>query len=163
MKQNVLQLLWKSYLLPLLPDMCCFCLVCFFTSQSTAMGISGWSAHLTTLFSWVSLTNQLTFVHILSLVTDNNPSGISGREENGRRNYFVINLRKSMGPGLDRTPSPWISSQTRNCSQTLRGPVACDVIIGDMIDTKLLMKMQPGTCFFHIYSNRVNMVVIQDC
>ena len=145
--------------------MCCFCLVCFFTSQSTAMVISGWSAHLTTLFSWVSLTKQLTFVHILSLVTDNNPSGISGREENGRRNFFVINLCESMGLCLDQICSPWISSQTRNCSQTLHGPVACDVIMGNMIDTKLLMKMQPGKCFFHIYSNRVNtcMVVIQDC
>ena len=52
------------------------------------------------------------FVHILSLVTDNNPSWISRREENGRRNYFMINLRESMGPGPDQTRNPWICSQT---------------------------------------------------
>ena len=36
----------------------------------------------------------------LSLVADNNPSWIREREENGRRNYFMINLHKSMGPDL---------------------------------------------------------------
>ena len=37
----------------------------------------------------------------------------SGREENDRRNYFMINLQESMGPGRDRTRDPWICSQTR--------------------------------------------------
>ena len=32
----------------------------FFTSQSTAMVMSGRSVHLATLFSWASLTKQLT-------------------------------------------------------------------------------------------------------
>ena len=32
----------------------------FFTSQSTTLAMLGWSVHLTTLFSWASLTNQLT-------------------------------------------------------------------------------------------------------
>ena len=36
-------------------------------------------------------------VHIHSLVTDNNPSWINGKKENGRRNYFMINLHESMG------------------------------------------------------------------
>ena len=66
-------------------------------------------------FSWASLTKQLVnkyFVHILSLVTDNNPSWISGREENGRRNYFMINLCKSMGLGQDWIRDPWINSLT---------------------------------------------------
>ena len=49
-------------------------------------------------------------VHILSLVTDN-PSWISGREENDRRNYFMINPRESMGPERDQTCGPWICSQ----------------------------------------------------
>ena len=35
-------------------------LVWFFTSQSTAMVMSGWSVHLTTLFSWASLAKRLT-------------------------------------------------------------------------------------------------------
>ena len=33
-------------------------------------------------------------MHILSLVTDNNPSWISGREENGSRKYFIIKNEK---------------------------------------------------------------------
>ena len=45
-------------------------------------------------------------MHILSLVTDNNLSGISGKEENGRRNYFIIKLFESMGQGRDQTPEP---------------------------------------------------------
>ena len=52
------------------------------------------------------------FMHTLSLETDNNPSWISGREENGRRNYFMINIQESMGPGQDWTRDPWICSQT---------------------------------------------------
>ena len=46
------------------------------------------------------------FLHILLLVTDNNPSWISGREENGGRNYFIIELNKSIGPGRDWTHNP---------------------------------------------------------
>ena len=53
------------------------------------------------------------YMHILSLVTDNNPSWMSGREENGRRNYLMINLHVSMGLGRDQTRNPWICSQTR--------------------------------------------------
>ena len=37
-----------------------FCLFCCFTSQSTAMVMSGRSVHLTKLFSWVSLNKRLT-------------------------------------------------------------------------------------------------------
>ena len=42
-------------------------------------------------------------MHIIPLVTDNKPSGISGREENDDRNYFMINLLESMELGWDRT------------------------------------------------------------
>ena len=75
-------------------------LVCFFTPQSTAMVMSPNHAFF------------LGKLHILSLVTVNNPSGISGREENGHRNYFMINLHECMEPGRDRTRDPWICSQT---------------------------------------------------
>ena len=44
-------------------------------------------------------------VNIISLVTDNNPS-FNQRKENDRRNYFMINLHNSMGPGPDRTRNP---------------------------------------------------------
>ena len=67
------------------------------------MVMLGRSVGLTTIFSWTSLTKQVKqyFVHMLSLVTDNNSSRISRMEENGRRNYFMINLHLSMGPGWD--------------------------------------------------------------
>ena len=39
----------------------------------------------------------------------------SGREENDCRNYFMINLHKSMGPGWDGTSDLWICSQTCIC------------------------------------------------
>ena len=45
----------------------------------------------------------------------------SGREENDRRNYFMINLHESMGPGRDRTRDPLICSQLRICNQTRYG------------------------------------------
>ena len=50
-------------------------------------------------FSWANLNKRLTStVHIISLVIDNNPlKWFSGREENGRRNYFMVNLHASMG------------------------------------------------------------------
>ena len=58
------------------------------------------------------------FVHILSLVTDNNPSWISEREENGRKNDFMTDLDEIMGPSRDRTHDPWICIKTYICSQT---------------------------------------------
>ena len=45
-------------------------------------------------------------MHTLLLVTDNNPSWISRNEENDCRNYFMINLHESMGPGRDLTRNP---------------------------------------------------------
>ena len=51
--------------------------VCFVAlrPKSTAMVMAGWSVHLNTLFlgKLEQAVNQY-FVHILSLVTDNNPS-----------------------------------------------------------------------------------------
>ena len=63
------------------------------------------------------------FVHTLSLVNDNNPSWISGREENGRRNYFMINLRERMGPDQDPTPTP--GSPVRNVTNCNTRPGIC--------------------------------------
>ena len=51
------------------------CLFCYFKSQSTAMVMAGRSVHLSTLFlgKLEQEVNQY-LVHILSFVTDNNPS-----------------------------------------------------------------------------------------
>ena len=88
---------------------CHFDLVCFFTSHSTTMVMSvGTVSSPNHTFSWAILTKQLTstLCTYFSLVTDNSPSWISGREENGHRNYFMINLHESMGPGRDGTSNP---------------------------------------------------------
>ena len=47
------------------------------------------------------------FVHILSLVTDSKPSGILEKEENGCRNYLMIDLQQSYGTqsGMNFQPS----------------------------------------------------------
>ena len=67
-----------------------FCFVSLRPSQQRwSWGMVSSELHLTTLFSWASY--QL-FEHILSLVTDNNPSLISGREENDLRNKLMINF-----------------------------------------------------------------------
>ena len=50
--------------------------------------------HRTTLFP--GQANQYS-VHILAFVTNNNPSWISGRISNDRRNYFMINFHEIMG------------------------------------------------------------------
>ena len=68
------------------------------------------SLNHTFFLSKLDLTVNQYFVHILLLVTDNNPSLIRGSEENGRRNHFWINFHESMGLGQDQTPDPWICS-----------------------------------------------------
>ena len=52
-----------------------FVLFCCFTSQVNSYGHGGTVSSPYDTFSWASLNKQLTstFVHILSLVTDNNP------------------------------------------------------------------------------------------
>ena len=56
-------------------------------------------------------------MHILSLVTDNNPSCINQRrEENDRRNYFMINLYESMVPAGIKLATP--GSAVRHASVT---------------------------------------------
>ena len=98
--------------------------VCFVAlrPKSTAMVIAGRSVHLTTLFSWASLNKQLTSNRAHTFACNwQQPfmnDSFSGREENDHRNYFMINLHESMGPGRDRTRDPWICSQLRICNQT---------------------------------------------
>ena len=54
------------------------------------------------------------FMHILSLLTDNNLSWMIQRKGvNDRKDKSMIHLHKSMGPGRDRSRDPWICSQTR--------------------------------------------------
>ena len=69
-----------------------FFVVCFaLRPKSTAMVMAGRSLHLNTLFP--GQVNQY-FVYILSLVTENNPSWmIQRKEENDRRNYFIISTK----------------------------------------------------------------------
>ena len=65
------------YMVHSIPLACSFVFVCFVAlrPKSTAMVIAGRSVHLTTLFlgKLEQAVNQY-FVHILSLVFDNNPS-----------------------------------------------------------------------------------------
>ena len=85
------------------------------------MVITGRLVHLTNNSFFLGKLDQglnQCFVHILLLVTDNNPSWTSSREENNRRNYFMINLHESMGPSWDQTRDPLICCQTCICSQT---------------------------------------------
>ena len=54
-------------------------------------------------------------IPVLLLVTDNKSSGISRREENGRRNCFMVNLRESMGQGWDETLNYEIEFLKEHC------------------------------------------------
>ena len=63
----------------------------------------------------------IDFVRCVALSPKSTAMAMAGRsvhKENDRRNYFIISLHESMGPGLDRTHDLWICSQTRICSQT---------------------------------------------
>ena len=64
---------WTGYIRNWIDLSVCSC--CCFTSQSTAMVITGWPFHLTTLLlgKLEQAVNQ-SFVHILSLLTDNKNS-----------------------------------------------------------------------------------------
>ena len=98
-----------------------FCLFCCFTSQVNSYGHCGTVSSTQPHFFLGKLEQAVNqyFVHILSLATDNNPSWMIQRKGGEwLRNYFMINLHESMGPGRDPTCDPWICSQTRICCQT---------------------------------------------
>ena len=71
-------------------------------------------------FSWASLTKRLTSTsctHSFACNSQkktflNQRKGGEWPEENDRRNYFMINLHESMGPGYNRTRGPLICSLT---------------------------------------------------
>ena len=98
---------------------CCCCFRCF-TSQVNSYGHGETVISPNHTFSWASLNKQLTSTSCtyfcLSLTTT--LLEFSGREENDRRNYFMINHHESMGPSQDRTRDPWICRETRICCQT---------------------------------------------
>ena len=97
------------------------CLFCCLTSQVNSYGHCGTVSSPNHTFSWASLNKQLTSTsctYFRLQLTTTLLEWFSGREENDRRNYFMINLHESMGPGRDRTHDPWICSQTRICCQT---------------------------------------------
>ena len=96
-----------------------FCLFCCFTSQVNSYGHCGTVSSPNHTFSWAGLNKPLTSnsctcfrLYLTTILLE----WISGREENDRRNHFMINLHESMGPDRDRTRDPWICSQTRICS-----------------------------------------------
>ena len=98
-----------------------FCVSVFsliFTSQSTAMVMSRWSDQLTTLFFLGQLGKAVYqyFVHILLLVTDNNPSWISERRRITVHDQSPRIYMHGSGPGSNMRPLGLPSI-------ALRGPV----------------------------------------
>ena len=84
--------------------------VCFLAlrPKSTAMVMMGRSVHLTTLFSWAGLNKRLT-----------------SREENDRRNYFMINLEVWYQAGIElATPGSAVrhASIARHVTDCATGP-----------------------------------------
>ena len=86
-----------------------FCLFCCLTSQVNSYGHDGTVKSPNHTFSWASLNKQLTstlctyFGLQLTTLLD----WFSKREENDRRNYFMINLHESMGPGIKLASVAW--------------------------------------------------------
>ena len=98
-----------------------FCLFCCFTSQVNTYGHGGTVSSLNRTFSWASLNKQListSCTYFRLLLTTTFFEWFSGRDENDYKNYFMIHLHESMGPGRGRTHDPWICSLTRICCQT---------------------------------------------
>ena len=102
-----------------------FCLFCLFTSQVNNYGHGGTVSspnHTVFLGRLEQAVNQY-FMHILSLVTDNNSSWIIKRnDEIESRNYFMINLHVSMGPGQDLLSDSHLLPDT--LPTALGGPVS---------------------------------------
>ena len=97
-----------------------FTFVCFVAlpPKSTAMVMAGRPVHLTTLFPGQAWTRCTSCTYFRLKLTTTLLKWFSGRKENDRRNYFMINVHESMGLGWNRTRDPWICSQTCSYSQT---------------------------------------------
>ena len=105
-------LVWLWYFLiiltyfPMISHRLFVCLFCCFTSQVNSYGHCGTVSSPNHTFSWAGLNKRF------------NDRMNQRKEENDRRNHFMINLHESIGPDRDRTRDPWICRQTRICSQT---------------------------------------------
>ena len=97
------------------------CLFCCFRTQINSYDHGGTVCSPNHTFSWAGLNKRLTSnlcTYFRLYLTTTLLEWISRREENDHRNYFMINLHVSMGPGWDQTRDPWICSQIRICSLT---------------------------------------------
>ena len=77
---------------------------CCFTCQVNSYGHGGMVSSPNHTFSSTSLNKQLTstsWTYFRLLLTTTLLERCSGKEKNDRRNYFMINLHESMGPGWD--------------------------------------------------------------
>ena len=100
---------------------CLLVLLVYILSQLLWSWWDGQFTYVTTHFSWASLNKRLTSTlckYFRLFLTTALLEWFSKGKENDIRNYFMINLHESMGPGWDRTHDPSICSQTRICSQT---------------------------------------------
>ena len=105
------------------------CLFCCFTSQVNSYGHGGTVSSPNHTFSWASFNKHLTstsctYFHLY--LTTTLLEWFSRREENDRRNYFMINLHESTGPGWDSISRP-LDSDSHLLPDTL--PTAQTVIL----------------------------------
>ena len=75
------------------------CLFCCFKSQVNSYGHGGTVSSPNHTGKLEQAVNQYFVCKLTSTLLE----WFSGREENDRRNYFMINLHESMGPGRDLT------------------------------------------------------------
>ena len=97
------------------------CLFCCFTSQVNIYGHGGTVSSPNHTFSWASLKKQLKSTlctYFCLLLKKTLLEWFSGREENDRENYFMINLHESMGPGSNSRPLD-LQSDSHLLSDTL--------------------------------------------
>ena len=107
---------WLKHKLTLL-----FCLFLLLLYAASQRGHGGTVSSPNHTFSWASLNKQFTSTsctYFRLQLTTTLLEWFSRTEENDCRNYFMINLHESMGPGRDQTSDPWICRQTRICCQT---------------------------------------------
>ena len=66
------------------------------------------SAHLATLFLGQACLSGLPVLHAHTFPCNCKQQFLNQQEETDYRNYFIINLHESMGPGQDQTCDPWV-------------------------------------------------------
>ena len=108
---------------------CVFCLVWLFTSQSTAMVMSGWSIHLITLFSCASLINQLTSTsctYFRLQLTTSLLESVEGRRMAVKLFHDQSLQKYESSPGANSRPLD-LQSDTYLQSDTLLTALCCPV------------------------------------